>query len=251
MRKVSAIFVTVLLFVGAGYSQKLTIAAAADLRYALTEVTAKYKEVDSSYKIDLIFGSSGNLYQQIVNQAPFDIYFSADNSYPQKLEEQKLIVGKPKLYAIGHLVLWSSNKDISKGPQSLQSTDIKKIAIANPAVAPYGKRAMECLQYYKLDGALKDKIVIGENVSQAAQFVLTGNADVGIIALSLAISGEMTGKGKYYTIDEKSYSPLEQSFVLLKRAENNKSAANFIKYLSSENVRKIFRKFGFKLPDEK
>ncbi len=231
--------------------QTFTVAAAADLRFALTEIANSYKQVDSTVKIEVIFGASGNLFQQISNQAPFDIFFSADNSYPKKLEEQKLTIGKSKLYAIGHLVLWSSKVDVSKGIEILKSADVKKIALANPEVAPYGKRAVECLKYYKVDELLKDKLVKGENVSQAAQFAMTGNAEVGMIALSLAISPEMTAKGKYFQLDDRSYSPLEQSFVVLKRAEKNTAVSSFIKYIQTEKVRKIFTKFGFKLPGEK
>jgi molybdate transport system substrate-binding protein len=146
--------------------------------------------------------------------------------------------------------MWSATKDVSKGLELLKSDDVKKISIANPEVAPYGKRAVECLNYYKLYDLVKDKIVKGDNVSQAAQFVLTGNADVGIIAQSLALSPEMSGKGKYYLIDEKSYSKLEQSFVILKKAENNKDVIRFVKFLDTEKSKKIFSKYGFKVPKQ-
>lgn len=232
-------------------AQSITIAAAADLRYALDEVINRYKLQNPNSKIDVIYGASGNLYQQITNKAPFDIFFSADNNYPLKLSEGGLISGTPKLYAIGHLVLWSANKDISKGIYSLKSKEIKKVSLANPEVAPYGKRAIECLKYYKLDEIIKEKIVKGDNVSQAAQFVLTGNADAGLIALSLALSKEMKGKGKYVLLDEKSYSKLEQSYVLLKQGEKNPDAVKFIKYIDSKAVKDIFAKYGFKLPKNK
>jgi len=231
--------------------QNVTVAAAADLRYALDEVISRYKVLNPKAKIEVIYGASGNLYQQITNKAPFDIFFSADNNYPLKLAESHLTVGQPKLYAIGHLVLWSSSKNVSKGISILKSNDIKKISIANPEVAPYGKRAVECLKYYKLDEQLKDKIVKGDNVSQAAQFVLTGNADAGLIALSLALSKEMKGKGTYFLVDEKSYSKLEQSYVLLKNGEKNTEAVKFIKYLDSNEAKNILAKYGFKLPKNK
>ena len=183
------------------WSQKMTIAAASDMRSALTEIVTCFKKENPKVQVDIIYGSSGNLYQQITNKAPFDIYFSADNVYPEKLKSQKLISGKPEIYAIGKLVLWSATKDVKKGIELLKTSGIKRVAIANPEHAPYGKKAMECLKYYNLDELIKDKIVRGDNVSQAAQFVLTGNADVGIIALSLALSSEMMGKGKYIIFD--------------------------------------------------
>src|ERR1035437_3675866 len=231
-------------------AQSVTIAAAADLRFALDDITKLYKDENQDVKVDVIYGSSGNLFQQITNQAPFDLFFSADISFPQKLEEQKLTSGKPTIYAVGHLVLWSASKDVSKGLGLLKSEDIKKISIANPEIAPYGKRAVESLKYYKLYDIIKDKIVKGDNVSQAAQFVLTGNAEVGLIALSLALSPEMSAKGKYFLIDPKCYSQLDQSFVILRQAENNKEVAKFIKFLDTDKAKKIFSKYGFELPKQ-
>jgi molybdate transport system substrate-binding protein len=229
-------------------AQTITIAAAADLRNALDDITKLYKEKHQDLKVDVIYGSSGSLYQQISNQAPFDLFFSADVSFAAKLDSLKLTSGKPTIYAVGHLVLWSNTKDVSKGLDLLKSEEIKKISIANPEVAPYGKRAVESLKYYKLYDIIKDKIVKGDNVSQAAQFVLTGNAEVGIIALSLALSTEMSAKGKYFLIDEKSYSKFEQAYVVLKKSEKNKELLDFVKFLDTKKVKDIFNKYGFKLP---
>jgi molybdate transport system substrate-binding protein len=231
-------------------AQTITIAAAADLRFVMDEMTNEFKKADPGIRIDVIYGSSGNLYQQIVNQAPFNIFFSADISYPEKLDSLNLTGSKPKLYAIGHLVMWSAKLDISRGIELLNNNEVKKIAIANPRVAPYGKRAIECLRYYKIDHQVKDKIVEGENVSQAAQFVLTGNAEVGLIALSLALSPEMKTRGKYFLIDEKSYSKLEQGYVIIKKSETNKAVLKFIKFIESDKARKLFGKYGFRLPAE-
>ncbi|MCK9421554.1 MAG: molybdate ABC transporter substrate-binding protein [Bacteroidales bacterium] len=231
-------------------AQTVTIAAAADLRFVMDELTNEFKKSNPKIKVEVIYGSSGNLYQQIVNQAPFDIFFSADISYPQKLDSLNLTGSKPKLYAIGHLVMWSASLDVSKGIELLRNNDVKKIAIANPRVAPYGKRAMECLKYYKMDDRVKDKIVEGENVSQAAQFVLTGNTEVGLIALSLALSPEMKSKGKYFSIDEKSYSKLEQAYVIIKKPETSKEVLKFTDYIETEQARRLFGKYGFKLPNE-
>lgn len=217
----------------------------------MDELIKDFNKANPSLKIEIIYGSSGNLYQQIVNQAPFDMFFSADIAYPKKLDSLKLIAGKPKLYAIGHLVLWSSKIDVSKGMEILKNSNVKKIAIANPKFAPYGKRAIECLKYYKTNDLVKDKIVEGENVSQAAQFVLTGNAEVGIIALSLALSPEMSSKGNYFLIDEKSYSTLEQAYIILKKSEKNKDVIKFAQYIESANAKKILTKYGFKLPLKK
>jgi molybdate transport system substrate-binding protein len=231
-------------------SQTITIAAAADLRFVLDEVITEFKNSNSDIKVDIIYGSSGNLYQQIVNQGPFNIFFSADISYPKKLDSLKLTASRPKLYAIGHLVMWSGTLDVSKGINLLGTAEVKKISIANPRVAPYGKRAMECLKYYGIDTKVKDKVVEGENVSQAAQFVLTGNAEVGLIALSLALSPEMKSKGKFFLIDENSYSKLEQAYVILKNSEVSKDVLKFVQFIETDATRKLFGKYGFKLPNE-
>ena len=240
------------LFLIAGFikinAQSIKIAVAADLRFALDDITKLYKKNYPDVMIDVIYGSSGNLFQQITNQAPYDLFFSADVSLAAKLEEMKLTLNKPTIYAVGHLVLWSATKDVSRGLDLLKSEDVKKIAIANPEVAPYGKRAVESLKYYNLYDKIKDKIVKGDNVSQAAQFVLTGNAEAGIIALSLALSPEMSAKGKYYIIDEKSYSKFEQAYVILKKSGKNNDVLNFVKFLETKKVKDIFNKYGFKLP---
>ena len=229
-------------------AQSITIAAAADLRFALDDITKLYKEKRQDVKIDVIYGSSGNLFQQISNQAPYDLFFSADVNFAAKLDSLKLTSGKPTIYAVGHIVLWSNTKDVSKGLDILKSEDIRKISIANPEVAPYGKRAVESLKFYNLFDQIKDKIVRGDNVSQAAQFVLTGNADAGIIALSLALSPEMSSKGKYFLIDEKSYSKMEQAYVILKKSEKKKELPDFVKFLETKKVKDILSKYGFKLP---
>ena len=239
------------LFAFRAYSQKITIAAAADTRYVMEELSKEFQKANPSIQVDFIYGSSGNLYQQIVNSAPYDVFFSADLSFPEKLYQNGLTTTNPKLYGIGHLVLWSSKIDISKGIESFKSPDLKKIAIANPKVAPYGKRALECLQYYHIYTSIENNIVQGENVSQAAQFALSGNAEIGIIALSIALSPEMSTKGKYFLLDEKSYSKLEQAYVVIKRSDSNKNVMIFTKFIESESARKIFRKYGFKLPNEK
>ncbi|MCX6246693.1 MAG: molybdate ABC transporter substrate-binding protein [Bacteroidetes bacterium] len=231
-------------------AQTVTIAAAADLRFVMDELSNEFRKANPGISVEVIYGSSGNLYQQIVNQAPFDIFFSADISYPKKLDSLNLAGTKPKLYAIGHLVMWSAKLDVSKGIELVTGIEVKKIAIANPRVAPYGKRAMECLKYYRVESQVKDKIVEGENVSQAAQFVLTGNAEVGLIALSLALSPEMKAKGTYYTMDEKSYAKLEQAYVIIRKSETKMDVLRFVQFIETEKSRKLFSKYGFKLPDE-
>ncbi|MBV5348634.1 molybdate ABC transporter substrate-binding protein, partial [bacterium] len=194
-------------------AQTVKIAAAADLRYALDEVVKEYKRNNAEANIEVIYGSSGNAFTQISNGAPFDMYFSADIMYPQKLKEAGLTLTEPKLYAIGRIVLWSASLNVSKGLSVLADKPNIKIATANPEHAPYGQRAVEALKFYGLYEKVEKQLIYGENISQAAQFCLSGNAEAGLIALSLVLSPSMSNQGKYFLIDEKSHRPLEQAYV--------------------------------------
>lgn len=229
-------------------AQTVKVAAAADLRYVMEEVVKDFKKTNSEANIEVIYGSSGNAYTQIMNGAPFDVYFSADLMYPQKLKEAGLTFSEPKLYAIGRIVLWSASLDVSKGLSVLAANPNLKIATANPEHAPYGQRAVEALKFYKLYEKVQKQLIVGENISQAAQFCLTGNADAGLIALSLVLSPVMSGQGKYFLIDEKAHRPLEQAYVILNHAKGNKAAFAFSEFISSPATRLIFEKYGFTLP---
>lgn len=228
--------------------ETITIAAAADLQYALDDIKVAFIKKNPNAKVEIIYGSSGNLYQQIVNKAPFDVFFSADILYPNKLDSAGLAATKPKLYAIGFLVLWTTQLDTLEGFDLLISTKVSKIAIANPKHAPYGKRAVEFLKYYNYYDKVKDKFVEGENISQTAQFVLTGNAEIGIIALSLALSPAMQKEGKFILIDEKSHSPLEQAYIIVKGSETKSGVQQFYDFVGTAEAREIFTKYGFRLP---
>jgi len=229
-------------------AQTVKVAAAADLRYAMDEVVKEYKKNNAVANIEVIYGSSGNAFTQISNGAPFDMYFSADIMYPQKLKEAGLTATNPKLYAIGRIVLWSASIDVSKGLSVLAEQPKIKIATANPEHAPYGQRSVESLKYYKLYEKIEKQLIFGENISQAAQFCLSGNAEAGLIALSLVLSPSMSNQGKYFLIDEKSHRPLEQAYVILNRAKGNKDVFAFAEYISSPVARIIFEKYGFTLP---
>lgn len=230
-------------------AQKVKIAAAADLRYAMDEIVKAYKKSKPKADIETIFGSSGNAYTQISNGAPFDIYFSADIMYPRKLKEAGLAITEPKLYAIGRIVLWSSTLDVSKGLIVLTQKPNIKIATANPEHAPYGERSVEALKYYKYYNKVEKQLIFGENIAQAAQFCLTGNADAGLLALSIVLSPSMSSQGKYFLIDDKSHKPLEQAYVILKQAEGNTEAFAFTRFIATKPARDIFEKYGFILPN--
>lgn len=246
MKKLILFVFSILLF-WPTMAQTVKIAAAADLRYAMDEIAKLYMKTNPGTNVEVVFGSSGNAYTQISNGAPFDVYFSADMMYPKKLQEAGLTITEPKLYAIGRIVLWSSTLDVSKGMDVLKTPKIK-IATANPEHAPYGQRAVEALKYYKIYDQIEKQLSFGENISQAAQFCLTGNAEAGLLALSLILSPGMSDKGKYFLIPETAHRPLEQAYVMLKRAERNKTALDFCNFIETKAVRTIFEKYGFTLP---
>lgn len=197
----------------------------------------------------VIYGSSGRLTTQIMNGAPFDIFFSADIAFPQRLYAEGLTATDPAVYATGRIVLWSARMDASQMTlQDLLGDDIRRIAIAQPAHAPYGMRAREALQSVGVWQAVEPKLVFGENIAQAAQMAESGAADVGIIALSLALFPSMQTH-PYALIDESIHEPLTQGFVLTRRGEEKPSAQAFSAFMSSEAAREIKSRYGFVMPE--
>ncbi len=249
----SSVFMLVfasLLALGA-HAEKITIAAAADLKFAMDELVIEFRQAYPSDQIDVIYGSSGKFHTQIQQGAPFDLYFSADISYAQSLADAGFAAGAVRPYAIGRLVLWSSQRDASQMTLAdLTDPAIKRIAIANPKHAPYGMRAVEALKQSGLWGKVEAKLVYGENIAQTAQFVQTGNAQVGIIALALALSPELSRQGGYWLIPQEWHEPLAQGFIITKRAEQNALAKQFADYLGSKPARAVMERFGFVLPGE-
>jgi molybdate transport system substrate-binding protein len=227
-------------------AQKVNIAAAANLRYVLEEIKTAYVKQNPKAKVTLTFGASGMLVQQIINGASFDFFMAADNEFPVKLKDKGLTTGAMSTYAFGKLALYSTVLDVDKtGLSALKDPSVKKVAIANPETAPYGERSIELLKSQKLYELLKSKIVLGENISQAAQFAFTGNAEIGFIALSLALAPEMTGKGSYYIVPQNLYKPIEQACILIKTPVLNTEAAKFKKYVLSPATKAIWEKWGY------
>ena len=202
--------------------------------------------------VEIIYGSSGKFHTQIRQGAPYDLFFSADIDFPRELAKAGF-AGSPVVpYAVGRIVLWSPTVDASKLTlDDLADPKFTRIAIANPRHAPYGKRAEEALRARGLWEKVEAKLVYGENIAHTAQFVQTGNAEVGIIALSLAMSPELASKGGYYLIPDKLHQPLEQGFIITKRAEGNGLARRFADTMSSPAVRSIMTRYGFVLPGER
>ena len=229
---------------------KIAIAAAADLKFCLDSLVQEYRRTHAGDEIQVTYGSSGKAFAQIQQGAPFDVFFSADVEYPNKLAEIGLAASKPRLYALGRIVLWSATEDASRlDLKSLAQMRFSKVAIANPLHAPYGKRAEEALRKSGQWDTVQSRLVMGDNIAQTAQFVQSGSASIGILALSLVKSPAFSGQG-YYLVPENLHSPLEQAVVILKRAEKNPLATDFVDFLFTAPARKVFQRYGFGLPKE-
>jgi molybdate transport system substrate-binding protein len=234
-----------------GAAQEITVAAASDLQFAFQDVAARFQK-ESGKNVKLIFGSSGNFFAQTQNGAPFDVFFSADIDYPKKLEAAGLAEpGTLYPYASGKIVLWVRNEsklDLSRGLKVLLDPGIGKIAIANPAHAPYGRAAVAAMRHEKIYDAVSGKFVLGENISQTASFVVSGSADIGIVALSLALAPSMQGKGRYVEIPSDEYPPIEQAAVILKSSQNKEIARQFMAFLKTPPILDVLRTYGFSVP---
>jgi molybdate transport system substrate-binding protein len=252
IRVILALCLFVITNVNLAVAEEITIAAASNLNFAFREIATEYEKA-SGNQVRLTFGSSGNFYAQIQNGAPFDLFFSADLEYPQKLEEAGLTVpGSLYQYAIGRIVLWTGHEsriDVTKGIEALREPTVKKVAIANPKHAPYGRAAVAAMEHFKVYDQVKDKLVLGENISQAAQFIESGACEIGIIALSLAVTPAMTSKGTYWEIPAEAHQPLEQGVVILKSSKQQESAKQFIAYIKGVHGQEIMRRNGFTQPN--
>jgi molybdate transport system substrate-binding protein len=231
---------------------ELVVAAAADLNPALRDICDGY-EKKTGVKVKISFGASGALTQQIQNGAPFDLFFSADMDYPRQLIAAGAADGATLYqYAVGKLVLWvpaDSALDVEhKGIQLLQDPAVKKISIANPQHAPYGRAAVAALKHYGMYDQVADRLVLGENISQAAQFVESGNAQAGFVALAHAASLAMKGKGKYWEVPADAYPALAQGAVVLSGSKHKKEAIEFLEYVKTKESGELLRRYGFTLP---
>jgi molybdate transport system substrate-binding protein len=233
--------------------KKLSIAAAADLKATMDDLTQQFEQ-ETQDKLDVTYGSSGNFFSQILNGAPFDLFFSADLEYPQKLDAAGFAEpGTLFKYAAGRIVLWAPlDAKIDPGRQqwrTLLDGTVQKIAIANPRHAPYGRATISALRNAGVYDKVHDKLVYGENISQAAQFVQSGNAQVGIIAKSLALSPAMRA-GKFWDIPAGMFPPIEQAVIVLKNSRDKQTAQAFLDFVRSASGQAILRKYGFALPNQ-
>jgi molybdate transport system substrate-binding protein len=232
-------------------AQSLTVAAASDLQSALPAIAAQF-EKDTGHRVALIFGSSGNFFTQIQNGAPFDVLLSADIDYTKRLEGSgQAERGSLYEYATGHLVLWTrsdSGIDVRRGLTVLTDVRVRHVAIANPEHAPYGRAAVAALRHEQLYERVQGKFVLGENISQAAQFAQSGSAEVGVLALSLALSPALKSSGTYVDIPESWYPPIEQAAVVLSSSRQKALARQFVDYLKAPASVRTLQEYGFGVP---
>lgn len=232
-------------------AEPLRVAAAANLVHAMPDLVAAFHEAHPEIKVETSFGASGNLVAQIKHGAPYEVFLSADLDYPQALiaigqaSEENLVI-----FAIGQLVLWSSHAemDMSDLATTLRSPTLRKVAIANPVTAPYGRAAKQALEQIGLWTLLHPKLVLAENISQTAQFVDSGNADVGFVALSSLKSPALAGRGAWQIVPASLYSPLVQGAILTKRGAGNPAAQTFMDFLRSPEARNVFARYGYDVP---
>ena len=247
LRRMSAACLSFALALPAAAQDKIIVAAAADLHGVLDRIVDGYKSAHPGKRIDVVYGSSGNLTTQIEQGAPFDLFFSADSDFPERLVRGGKAVGAPVQYAEGHVVLWSASMDLKDVTvQQLAQPRFARIAIANPAHAPYGKRSEQALRSAGIWDAIQPKLVMGENIAQTAQFVRSGNAQVGFVAESFARSAE--AKGSYVAVPTSMYEPLKQSFVLTQHGAGAALAKDFMAWVQGAPARALFVQSGFHVP---
>lgn len=233
----------------------LKVAAAADLKFALDEIVAAFEAAHPEVEVRVTYGSSGNFHAQLTQLAPFDLYLSADIDYPRKLIEAG-VADRATLfeYAVGRIVIWVRNDspiDVEAlQHEALLHESVRKVALANPAHAPYGRAAEAALHDLGVYEAVKHKMVLGENVAQAAQFIDRGAADIGIIALALAIAPRLRDKGRYWEIPLQHFPRMLQGGVIPTHATQPAAAAALREFVTSQRGRSILREYGFSMPDD-
>lgn len=242
----SCIFLIILLFsCNAEHKDKLRIAVAANLQFAMQELVHDFSE-RSGVECEIIVSSSGKLTAQIIEGAPFDLLLSADMKYPKELYKRNLTLFPPEIYAYGNLILWTLHEDVTPNLEFLQSDKVRHIALGNPKTAPYGISALEVIRSIGIEDKLKKKLVYGESIAQTNQFIISESVDMGFTSKSVVMSAQMKGRGQWAEIDKKLYSPMAQGMVVLKsRKAFEAKAIQFRDYMLSSEGKEILHKFGY------
>jgi molybdate transport system substrate-binding protein len=229
------------------HADTLTIAVAANVQYAIVDIKQDF-EARTGIPLVVVLGASGKLATQIESGAPFDAFLSADMKYPRQLFADSFAVDSPRVYSRGTLVLWTlRHVSLKKGPSALLAEQFNKIAIANPALAPYGEQSVNCIKYYGLYDSLSPRLVFGESISQVNTFLMSGAADAAFTAKSIVTAPENRDKGHWIELDRKSYTPIDQGAVMLKYGirHHGKAMQEFYRYLFSKRARKLLQQYGY------
>jgi molybdate transport system substrate-binding protein len=231
----------------------LSVAAAANLAYVLEALNAEFKKTAPDVTLTTTTGASGSLFAQLKHGAPFDVFLSADTDYPRQVIAAKLgDAATLRTFATGRLAFWTmrSDLDLKDIAAAIRDARVKKIAIAQPKTAPYGRAAQAALEKLGAWGAAQRKLVVGESITQTAQFVETGNADAGFVALSLVSSPKLAHKGRWTEVPPELYSsvPLDHAVVLTTRGAKNPAAGRFLEFLASDAAKKILREHAYNVP---
>jgi len=231
---------------GTARADEATVAVAANFAEVVEELETMF-EADTDHTLIVTTGSTGKLYAQIKNGAPFDVFLAADQARPERLEaEGDTVPGARFTYAIGRLTLWSADPErVTDGLGTLRAGDFDNLAIANPDLAPYGLAAKQTLQHYALWDDLLDRIVMGQNIGQTFSMVATGNAPLGFVAKSYALSPRNDQPGSRWDVPIEAYDPIRQDAVILKRAADNPAAQAFADFLRSDKARAVIKRFGY------
>jgi molybdate transport system substrate-binding protein len=250
----SVILVAAFLFQSASAkdSQSLSIVAAANLAYVIEPLNIEFKKVAPEITVTIVSGSSGNLVTQIVNGAPYDVFLSADMDFPRELILKGYADPKSlRAFAVGRLVIWSAKSELylSDVASVVRNPRITRIALANAITAPYGRAAKQALQKLGIWEECEAKYVFGENITQTTQFVATGNADAGFVALSVVLSPKLKGKGHWIDVPSELYSPLEQGAIITMHGVNNPAAQRYIDFLHSITALRILKEYGYRIPE--
>ena len=233
---------------GNAFAAQTNVAVAANFTDAAKEIAAAFQK-KTGHEAVLSFGASGQFYTQITQDAPFQVFLSADDERPKKLVDDGLGIADSRFtYAIGKLVLWSRNADLVKGEATLKANAFTKLSIANPAAAPYGAAAIETIKALKIYDAVQPKVVQGNSISQAFQFIDSGNAELGFVALS-QLAGNTSGSR--WLVPAALYTPIRQDAVLLKKGASNEAATAFISFLKGPEARAVIEKYGYEYGTER
>ena len=234
-----------LLSCNAEHKNKLRIAVAANLQFAMPELVSDFSN-RTGVECEIIISSSGKLTAQIIEGAPFDLLLSADMKYPQELYKRDFTLFQPDIYAFGNLILWTLHEDIEPDLQTLLSDQVSYVAIGNPKTAPYGISALEVIRRSGMEEKLNKKLVYGESVAQTNQFIISKSVDLGFTSKSVVMSKQMKGQGQWAEIDKNLYSPMAQGMVVLKgRKAFETRAIQFRDYMLSSEGKEILHKFGY------